>query len=426
MRLTKFLVFSVAAFLLVSCNNSVPLKAQQATSAPVASYLKLPPGFKAYVFAENIKRARHLAVTSTSIVYVKTDKATNNCSIWSLQDTNQDHHADVVKGFDQNTGTGIAIKGNFLYASSDDAVYRYALDTAGKVINNDNAVRVAYGLINRYQHASKSIALDDAGNLYVNIGAYSNACQERDRSKGSPGKQPCTILDSAGGIWAFDANGENQSYHNGRRYATGLRNVVGLDWNTQTNSLFVAQHGRDQLHFLFPDLYDEKTSALLPAECVYELTAGANCGWPYTYHDQLQNKNMISPEYGGDGKRYTDEYLAPTLAYPGHLAPNGLLFYTGNSFPAAYRNGMFIAFHGSWNRAPEPQAGYFVVFTPFANGKPSGEWQVFADNFAEGTNITSPAQAKHRPCGLAQGPDGALYVSDDAGGTIYKIVYEGK
>lgn len=426
MRLTKFLVFYIAAVLLMACNNSAPIQSKVVTSAPVASYLKLPPGFKAYVFAENIKRARHLAVTNTGIVYVKTDKAVNNSSIWVLEDTNQDHHADVLKGFDKNPGTGLAIKGGFLYASSDDAVYRYALNTAGRVVNTADAVPVAYGLINRYQHASKSIALDDAGHLYVNIGAYSNACQERDRSKGSLGMQPCTILDSAGGIWVFDAKGENQSYNQGRRYATGLRNVVGLDWNTQTQSLFVAQHGRDQLHFLFPDLYDEKTSALLPAECVYELSEGAHCGWPYAYYDQLQNKNMISPEYGGDGKQHTDEYLSPLLAYPGHLAPNGLLFYTGNSFPADYRNGMFIAFHGSWNRAPEPQAGYFVVFTPFANGKPVGDWQVFADNFAEGTNITSPAQAKHRPCGLAQGPDGALYVSDDAGGTIYKIVYEGK
>lgn len=412
--------------LLIACNNNAPLKSQVITSEPVASYLKLPPGFKAYVFAENIKRARHLAVTSTGIVYVKTDKALNNYSIWALEDTSQDHHADVLKGFDKHPGTGIAVKGNYLYASSDDAVYRYTLDNAGKVINTGDAVRVAYGLINKYQHASKSITLDNDGNLYVNIGAYSNACQERDRSKGSAGMQPCTILDSAGGIWRFDANGKDQSYDKGQRYATGLRNVVGLDWNSQNQSLFVAQHGRDQLHFLYPDLYDDKANALLPAECVYELFQSANCGWPYTYYDQLQNKNMISPEYGGDGKKFTDEYLAPVIAYPGHLAPNGLLFYTGNSFPADYRNGMFIAFHGSWNRAPELQAGYFVVFTPFKNGKPSADWQVFADNFAEGTNITSPAQAKHRPCGLAQGPDGSLYVSDDAGGTIYKIVYEGK
>jgi glucose/arabinose dehydrogenase len=100
------------------------------------------------------------------------------------------------------------------------------------------------------------------------------------------------------------------------------------------------------------------------------------------------------------------------------------LFYTGNQFPERYKNGAFIAFHGSWNRAPEPQAGYFVVFQPFKNGMPSGKWEVFADGFAGGPDKTSPGGAIHRPCGLAQGPDGSLYVSDDQHGTIYKITYQ--
>jgi glucose/arabinose dehydrogenase len=94
-------------------------------------------------------------------------------------------------------------------------------------------------------------------------------------------------------------------------------------------------------------------------------------------------------------------------------------------FPEKYKNGAFIAFHGSWNRSPEPQKGYFVAFLPFKNGKPSGEWEIFADNFAGQENV-QPGTAKHRPCGLAQGPDGSLYVSDDAGGIIYRIIYTGK
>ena len=108
------------------------------------------------------------------------------------------------------------------------------------------------------------------------------------------------------------------------------------------------------------------------------------------------------------------------------MAPDGLLFYTGNMFPERYRNGAFIAFHGSWNRAPEKQKGYFVVFQPFKNGKPDGNWEIFADNFAGSDDISSPSQAMHRPCGLAQGPDGALYVSDDVKGTIYRITYNSK
>jgi glucose/arabinose dehydrogenase len=108
------------------------------------------------------------------------------------------------------------------------------------------------------------------------------------------------------------------------------------------------------------------------------------------------------------------------------MAPDGLLFYTGKMFPEKYRNGAFIAFHGSWNRAPLPQMGYLVAFVPFKNGKPSGDWEVFANGFSGLEEVKSPRDAIHRPCGLAQGPDGSLYVSDDARGSIYKIVYNGK
>ena len=184
------------------------------------------------------------------------------------------------------------------------------------------------------------------------------------------------------------------------------------------------QHGRDELSSIFPDLYTTQQSAELPAECMYELHNGDNAGWPYMYYDQIQKKKIICPEYGGDGKKEADsKYINPVAAFPGHMAPDGLLFYTGNMFPEKYKNGAFIAFHGSWNRAPEPQKGYFVVFQPFKDGKPSGDWEVFADNFAGGPQFMQPGDAKHRPCGLAQGPDGSLYVTDDSGGNIYRIMY---
>ncbi len=135
----------------------------------------------------------------------------------------------------------------------------------------------------------------------------------------------------------------------------------------------------------------------------------------------------MAPEYGGDGKKEAvGNFIDPAAAYPGHMAPNGLLFYTGNMFPEKYKNGAFIAFHGSWNRAPEPQAGYFVVFQPFKNGMPSGQWEVFADNFSGSAAKTAAGRADHRPCGLAQGSDGSLYISDDSRGTIYRVVYNKK
>lgn len=388
--------------------------------------LKLPPGFGALKVADNLGHTRHLVVTAQGDVYAKVmGKVSNDKGIIKLHDTNGDGRAEVISGFGNYGGTGIAIKADYLYTSSDEEVFRYKLNDKGDVINPNQPEKIITGLKKGNQHETKSITLDNEGNIYVNIGAYSNSCQTEDRTKGSMGRMPCPILDSAGGIWQFKANVLNQSYGQGVRYATGLRNVVGLDWNNQLNQLFVMQHGRDQLHDLFPNLYDEKASAEKPAETMYAIKKGTNAGWPYIYYDPELNKKIVAPEYGGDGKKEsTDPAISdPAIAFPAHLAPNGLLFYTGNQFPEKYKNGAFIAFHGSWNRAPLPQAGYFVVFVPFENGKPTGKWEVFANGFSGMEVVTGTRGAAHRPCGLAQGPDGSLYVSDDVKGTIYRIIY---
>ncbi|MDP4150747.1 MAG: PQQ-dependent sugar dehydrogenase [Bacteroidota bacterium] len=391
---------------------------------PADSGIKVPSGFKATVVAQSLGRTRHLAVTDNGMIYVKLERLKDGKGIVRLKDSGHHGTMDDVMGFGHFGGTGMAIRDGYLYASSDEEVFRYKLDADGNVISPEHPEKIVTGLLQRGEHEAKAITLDYDGNLYVNIGAYSNACQVQDRTKGSPAMNPCPILDSAGGIWKFKAGQPNQTYKDGVRYATGLRNVVGLDWNKSTNSLFVMQHGRDQLSDLFPQYFDTKQSAELPAECMYELHMGSNCGWPYIYYDQIQHKKVLAPEYGGDGKKDGDaKFQDPVAAYPGHLAPNGLLFYTGTMFPERYRNGAFIAFHGSWNRAPEPQKGYFVVFQPFKDGKPSGAWEVFADNFSGSPELTASGRARHRPCGLAQGPDGSLYVTDDSKGTIWKITY---
>ncbi len=418
-------ILALCTLSLVACaNNTSEDSTKKSETNPDDVTLTLPSGFKAVVFAENLGGTRHLTVNANGDVYVKLSRLKNGKGIYRLRDTNGDGKAEDISGFGNFGGTGIAIKNGYLYASSDEEVFRFKLDANNNIVNPDKPEKVVTGLLSRHEHEAKAIALDNNGNLYVNIGAYSNACQVDDRQKGSPGMKPCPILDSAGGIWQFKADKLNQTYGDGTRYATGLRNVVGLDWNTSTNTLFVMQHGRDQLHDLFPDMYDTKQSAELPAECMYELHKGSNCGWPYIYYDQLQHKKILAPEFGGDGKKTGGEDAQdPVVAFPGHLAPNGLLFYTGNQFPEKYKNGAFVVFHGSWNRAPEPQEGYYVVFVPFKDGKPSGNWEVFADGFSGGPDFTASGRAKHRPCGIAQAPDGSIYVSDDAKGTIWKISY---
>lgn len=384
--------------------------------------LTLPTGFAATIIADKLGSTRHLVVTPQNDIYVKLSNAKNNNGIVVLHEGNSGGKANVVDSFGTYGGTGIAIKNGYLYASSDNDVYRYKLDANGKIVDEANPEKIVTGLINKRTHSSKSIALDNAGNIYVNIGAPSNVCAQRGNEK--VGMQPCPLLDSTAAIWMFKADKLNQTYADGVRYASGLRNVVGLDWNSATNSLFVMQHGRDNLSTTFPEYYTAKQSAELPSECMYELHQGDNCGWPYMYYDHIQHKKLVCPEYGGDGKKEADaSYRDPVMGFPGHLAPVGLLFYTGDMFPEKYKNGAFIAFHGSWNRAPEPQKGYLVAFVPFKDGKPSGDWEIFADGFAGGDAFMQPGSAKHRPCGLAQGPDGSLYISDDSGGAIYRIAY---
>jgi glucose/arabinose dehydrogenase len=402
------------------------LHANDSTKAALAS-ITLPSGFTSTVVAENLGQTRHIAVHQNGDIYVKLGKLNEGKGIVGLRDTNGDGKADKITSFGEFPGTGIAIKNGYLYASSNKEVFRYKLTERNEILDIDKPELVVTGLVDRGQHNSKSIVLDNAGNLYVNIGAPSNACQVQDRTKGSPGQDPCPILETAGGIWQFKADGTNQTYAQGVRYATGIRNVVGLDWNGQTNSLFVMQHGRDQLAYLFPNLYDSVQSAELPAEEMFEVkNAGANFGWPYCYFDGAQQKKVLAPEYGGDAKKQDRcaGVEGPVMYFPAHLAPNGLLFYTGNQFPEKYRNGAFVAFHGSWNRAPLPQKGYFVAFVPFAQGKPSGPWEIFADGFAGAETIAAPGRAQYRPCGLAQGPDGALYITDDVKGTVWKISYK--
>ena len=384
--------------------------------------IKLPSGFTSSVFAGNTGRARHIVVNTNGDVFIKLERLRDGKGIVRLRDTNGDGIADDSMKFGNYTGTGITIKNGYLYASSDEDVFRYKLDDKGDVANPEEPEKIITGLFRKGgHHSSKSLVLDNAGYLYVNIGAPSNICQE-DPSKANPGMNPCPLLEKSGGIWQFKADKLNQTQADGVRYATGLRNVVGLDWNTEVNDLYVTQHGRDMLFQFYPQLFDQKSGAENPAEEMFRIKKGMDCGWPYCYYDNEKKQKLLNPEYGGD--RVKEDLCAgkekSIVQFPGHMAPNALLFYTGNQFPEKYKNGAFIAFHGSWNRSPEPQAGYFVVFVPFKNGQPTGKWEVFADGFA-GENVN---RAKYRPCGLAQGPDGSLYVTDDNKGNVWKISYK--
>lgn len=424
------LVMSVA---LLACNGatSEDVAFQLPECAPDNAGLTLPDGFCALIFAET-GPARHLITAPNGDVFVAISNQFRRTEsgrgmvpggVLALRDTNGDGRADVQERFGDDGGTGIWLDGEDLYFAPDDRVVRYHIPTGSLVPTGEPEVIVS-GLPDTDNHAAKSIVVAD-GMLYVNIGAPSNACQTQPRSLGSPGLDPCPQLDLRAGIWRFDVSRTDQSEADGTRFVTGLRNVVALGLNSSSGSLFGVMHGRDSLHELWPELYTEAQRVEKPAEEFIHLQEGEDYGWPYCYMDPENGRKLLGPEYGGTGQeagRCADMDM-PLFGFPAHWAPNGLTFYQGAQFPEEYRGGAFVAFHGSWNRAPAPQAGYNVAFVPMTGDEVTGDWVVFADGFAG--DERSPQNATHRPSGLAVGPDGSLYVSDDRTGTVFRIVYQG-
>lgn len=398
-----------------------------AASADAATDIRVPAGFGSTVFADGVGQARHLAVAESGWVYVALRRPKDGYGAVALYDTTGDGKADEQIAFAEGlSGSGIGINGGYLYYGTDSSVVRWPLPRSGAPSGDPETI--ISGLLDERQHAAKSFTFDGDGHIYVNIGAPSNACMRESRTKGSPGMDPCPILETSGGIWRFDANKPGQTQSDGMIYTTGVRNGLALDWNWAANDLYLAQHGRDQLTSFFPDMFTIEMSAELPAEEFHRVKEGANVGWPYSYWDQLQGKRMLMPEYGGDGKIPSDRGQSPLVGFPGHWAPNDLVFLRDDSWPEGYRYGAMIAFHGSWNRAPMPQQGYRVVFVPMNDqGQVTGDWVTFADGFPGKDPLMSPRNAKHRPTGVAEGADGSLFISSlMSGGRIYKVMYEGK
>lgn len=397
--------------------------------------LFLPGNFEAVVVVDSIGLARHLAVNDNGDIYVKLKNSDPEGENVALRDTDGDGKADIIERFGvyenkHRYGTGMRIYQGYLYFSTAGEVYRSKLNPGklipegeAEVILRDDYENGKYG----YSHIAKPLAFDDQGNMYVPFGAPGDVCQILNKKPGSPGKNPCPELEDHGGIWRFDANKSGQRQKDGYKFATGIRSVVAMDWNHTDNTLYALQHGRDNLASSWPALYTPWQSALLPSEEFLKVRDGSDAGWPYYYYDQMQEKKLLNPEYGGDGKKAGNgnKYEQPVIGFPGHWAPNDLLFYKGDQFPDRYKNGAFIAFHGSTIRAPYPQSGYFIGFVPFKNGAPSGLWEVFADGFAQVDTIINTSNAGYRPMGIAMGPDGSIYISESEQGRIWRIMYKG-
>jgi glucose/arabinose dehydrogenase len=399
--------------------------------------LQLPAGFCATIFSDRAAGARHIVVAPNGDVFINTNATgpatrlaaasgrVETGNILALRDRDRDGRADSTRRFGVGGGTGIALQGNFLYATAGNSVVRYRLPS-GSLTPVGRPDTIVTDLPTTGHKAHNFVIVGRT--LYLNIGSATNACQRQDRRAKSRGQDPCRELDARAGIWEFDASRLRQRVANGRRFATGIRNAVALTRNPVDGALYATVHGRDQLHDNWPELYTTRENAENPGEVMIRLNRGADYGWPYCYHDMVTQSLLLAPEYGGD-KRTVGQCSRKTpalMAFPAHWAPNGMLFYNSSAFPAEYRGGAFIAFHGSWNRAPLPQAGFRVVFAPFRGSEPTGRYSTFADGFMArpaGTARVTPGPGVHRPVGLAESPDGDLYVTDDAGGTVYRITY---
>ncbi len=432
-------VYFIKFFLLVliasaiKCNNASELP----NGDPGNGGLFLPGNFEAVVVADSTGPARHIAINDNGDIYVKMRYSKRGEGNLALRDLNGDGKADSTVHFGDYDNEGslsncMRIHDSYLYFASELVVYRMKL-TPGQLVPGSKLEVVLTDDTKRgtHWHITKPISFDDNGHMYVPFGAPSNACQDLIRTPGGTpgfaGLDPCPELEQHAGIWEFDANKIGLTQKDGKKFATGVRSVVAMDWNKDDKNLYVVMHGRDDLHMLWPDKFTPWQSAVLPSEEFRRVKEGNNFGWPYSYYDQVQQKNILAPEYGGDGKmRGRDSTVQlPIMGFSGHWAPNDLLFYEGGQFPEHYKHGAFIAFHGSTNRSPYPQAGYFVCFVPFENGQPSGDWEVFADGFAGVDPIENTSDAKYRPMGLAMGPDGSLYVTDSRIGKIWRIMYKG-
>ena len=401
--------------------------------------LALPSGFCATIFADGIGHARHMAVAPDGVVYVNTWSGRYFGSgpvheggfLVALQDTTGSGKADINQRFGETVqsgaagGTGIGIYKGWLYAEQNDKILKFKL-TKGSVVPDAKSQIVVSGLPLGGDHPMHPFAIDASGGLYVDVASATNSCQEKNRTLQSPGLDPCTELETRGGIWLFDANKTNQKFSSAQRYATGIRNAEGFGVDNEGRRIFVTQHGRDQLHTNWPQIIKEADQeATLPSEEMLLLVKDADYGWPKCYYDPFVRSLVLAPEYGGDGKTVglCAQKSAPVAIFPAHWAPNGMVLYDAAQFPARYRTGVFIAFHGSWNRAPYSQGGYNVVYQGLSGDKASATCEIFADGFAGADK--SPGKAAHRPSGVAVAPDGALYVADDVAGRIYRIAYRG-
>ena len=342
--------------------------------------LNVPPGFSASVFASGLPGARFMALGSDGTVYVT---GISSGRVLALPDRDRDGIADSVDTWAQGLSAphGITIHDNHLYVGEQNQIVRFTMGSAGQ--RTSEAQVVVPGLPAGGGHRTRTVGFGPNGKMYVAVGSSCNVCEETD--------------DRRAAVSVYDADGSA-----GRIFSRGLRNAVGFVWRPGTTEIWASNNGRDNLG-------DD-----IPPEAIYQLRDGAHFGWPY-----CNAPNVPDPQFGRP--EFCKTIDTPAAMFQAHSAPLGLRFYDGNSFPNTYRGDLFVALHGSWNRSSP--VGYKIIRIPFNGGSTPGTPEDFATGWLPADNTRANVWA--RPVDLLVTPDGALLVSDDDGGTIYRIAYTG-
>jgi glucose/arabinose dehydrogenase len=378
--------------------------------APDNGGLKLAGGFCASVVATDVNGVRHLAVGPDGALYAAGRGGFLGGGVTAFRDRDGDGKMDERVAFGPKGGNDVAVHDGYLYLTFEDRVIRWRL-IPGQ-LKPQGEPETILGDLQHQGHSDKTLAFPGGSVMLVKIGSATNSCQAADRASKSPGNDPCTELERHAGIWRFDAAKTGQRFSDGLRFATGMRNAEALTIQPGTSQLWAAIHGRDQLGDSWG--FSAEANANNPAEELVQVDEGDDFGWPYCYFSNDTHQKVLAPEYGGDGRKVgrCGSAKAPAIAFPGHWAPEALAFYPGEGFGPLYQGGLFITFHGSWNRAPLPQDGFRVAFAPFSDGKPTGSYRTFA----------ALPNNQMRPVGVAVGKDGALFISADNSGTIWRVV----
>jgi glucose/arabinose dehydrogenase len=348
------------------------LTGHNAPEKPIA----LPPGFVISVFASGLQSPRMMAIGPDQALYVA-ERGANR--IVRLPDLDADGNADRIEVVAEELSAPSSLAfhpDGSLYVGETPRILRLSKPDGQGVFQERQVI--IRGLPVEGHNTRTVLVSPDGEHLFVSVGSSCNVCEEEDPRRAA--------------ILRYNPDGSGEEI-----YATGLRNAVGIAFRPGTEELWATNNGRDMLG-------DD-----LPPETINLVKSGDDFGWPRCHAGRI-----IDPEYGGE--QGCQGVTPPVVEMQAHSAPLGLAFYTGEQFPKEYRDDLFVAFHGSWNRSVP--TGYKVVRIPIEDGKP-GPVQDFAVGWLSG------GSAWGRPVDVITAPDGSLFISDDGGGIIYRIVYRG-